>query len=229
MRNNKPIIGIVARPDSDGKNNVLVIMESYRNAIIYSGGNPVMILPTQLVEYGSFSSKEVPAMSEEEKQMLDEQLQFCDGILMPGGLKRYEYDFYIANYCIERDIPILGICLGMQILATHINRDALEFTEPKLSHNKPDIDEVHFVKLDKGSKLFSIIGEEELLVNSRHKQKVTEAGSFKVVGISSDGVIEAIENINKKFAIGVQWHPENIMHKESSKKLFKKFIESARH
>jgi len=229
MQSNKPIIGIVARPESDGNNNVLVLIESYRNAIISSGGNPIMILPPQFLEYDSYDPKVVPSMSEEEKQMINDQLNVCDGILMPGGLKRYEYDVYIASYCIEKDVPILGICLGMQILATHINHDTLVLTDQELSHSKPGKDDVHLVRLDKNSKLFNIIGEEEFSVNSRHKYKVTETGAFKVVGMSNDGVIEAIEHENNKFAIGVQWHPENIMDKEHSKNLFKKFIESARH
>jgi len=228
LMNNRPIIGIVARPNTDGKINVLEIVESYSNAVISSGGNPILILPPQKEEYINFSPKEIASMTSEEKDMLKTQINLCDGILMPGGFKRYEYDRFITNYCLDNDIPILGICLGMQLLATHINRDTLEFTDENFSHAKVGIDQVHSVKLDKNSKLYKIIGEEEFYVNSRHKYKVTTVDSFSIVGYSNDGVIEAIEHKGKKFAIGVQWHPENLMDSEISRKLFNSFIESSR-
>lgn len=228
MNNRKPIIGIVARPDSDENGCVLTIVESYRKAVIVSGGNPIAILPPQLVDYDHYSSKAVAPITDLEKEMIISQIELCDGILMPGGTRRYEYDRFITQYCLDKNIPILGICLGMQLLATHINRDTLELTDEELIHSKPGIDEVHIVKLDRNSKLFNIVDSEEFYVNSRHKYKVTETGEFSIVGYSNDGVIEAIEHKNKKFAIGVQWHPENLMDTEPSKKLFKNFVESCR-
>ncbi len=225
---NKPVIGIIARPDKIDKFNVLSVVESYRKAIIESGGIPISILPPQLVEYNNYNPKELSSLTNEEKDIIIQQIKLCDGILMPGGLKRYEHDRFITNYCLKENIPILGICLGMQLLATHINRDTLVFTDEDFSHSKPEIDKVHTVKIDKESLLFNIIGEEEIVVNSRHKYKVTDIGEFSICCVSSDGVIEAIEHKDKKFAIGVQWHPENLMDTNPSKKLFEKFIESCR-
>ena len=226
--NNKPIIGIVSRPGGCDEFNYLMTVESYRNAIIMSGGNPIAILPPQLLDYNEFSASELNSLSYDEKNMIVEQIKLCDGILMPGGNKRYEYDRFITQYCLDKDIPILGICLGMQLLATHINRDTLVFTDEEFSHSKPDVDMVHMIELDKNSILFDIIGEEEIMVNSRHRYKITETGDFSISGYSFDRVIEAIEDPTKKFAIGVQWHPENLMDTEPSKRLFKRFIESCR-
>ena len=48
----------------------------------------------------------------------DISIELCDGIILPGGEKTFEYDTYVVNYCIKNDIPILGICLGMQIMAS---------------------------------------------------------------------------------------------------------------
>jgi len=228
LNNNRPIVGIVARPDKIDNINLLSVCESYRRAVIQSGGIPILILPPQDVDYINYEPKGLAFMKDDEKQIIIKQIELCDGILMPGGFKRYEYDRFITQYCLDKNIPILGICLGMQLLATHINRDTLEFTDVNLSHSKPGVDNVHKVYIDKNSKLYEIIGEEEIDVNSRHKYKVTDIGNFEVVGVSNDGIIEAIEDKRKTFAVGVQWHPENLMDTKTSQKLFKYFIERCR-
>ena len=228
MKNRRPIIGIVARPENIDDTNFLVVVDSYGDAVIQSGGNPLVLLPPHIKGFGTIKPKDMENLTDNQKQMIVDQINLCDGILMPGGNKRYEFDRFITNYCINNDIPVLGVCLGMQLLATHINRDTLELTDNNLSHSKPGIDKVHTVRLDKNSKLYNIIGEEEFCVNSRHKFKVTETGELSVVGYSGDGVIEAIEHKDKKFVIGVQWHPENLMNTLPSQKLFNAFIESCK-
>lgn len=228
VNSERPIIGIVARASIENNICILTTVESYRRAIILSGGNPIVILPPQLVDYANFGSKDIPSMSKLEKEMLIEQISLCDGVLMPGGTRRYEYDRFITNYCLDQNIPILGICLGMQLLATHINRDTLEEVKSFINHSDPGNDRVHTIKLDKGSRLYEIIGEEEFYVNSRHRYNITEVGELSIAGYSNDGIIEAIEHENKTFAIGVQWHPENLMDTAPSKKLFKSFIKSCK-
>lgn len=228
MSNSKPIVGIVARPEREDNYNVLSVMESYRKAIVESGANPILLLPPQLVEYNEYKPKEISPLTETEKNMIIDQINLCNGILIPGGGKRYEYDRFVVNYCLNKDIPVLGICLGMQLLATHANKDTLKFIDDDYSHLKNGVNNAHRVRINRNSRLFEILKEEEFVVNSRHSFQVTETGDFKVVGYSFDGVIEAIEDNSKEFAIGVQWHPEGLMDTDHSKRLFKSFVKSCK-
>ena len=74
-----------------------------------------------------------------------------------------------------------------------------------------------------------LIGEEIIDVNSRHKYAITKVNNAKINAISEDGIIEGIEFENKKFAIGVQWHPEDMsLYDKNMEKLIKAFIESTK-
>ena len=89
----KPLVGIVARK----VDNIYKVNENVVKKIIKCGGIPILILPTN------------------SKDLLN-VLNICDGIVMPGGSDIYEYDRFICKYATENDVPILGICLGMQIM-----------------------------------------------------------------------------------------------------------------
>ncbi len=219
----KPIIGIIGRADCSDTYSTISVLEAYRRAIIMSGGNPILILPPQNIDYYDFAPKNVDHLTIGEEEMIIDQIKLCDGILMPGGNKRYEYDHFITNYCLNKNIPILGICLGMQLLAMHIKQNTLVAILDN-SH-KLKSDEAHHVTLDPNSKLCQIIGTTQLDVNSSHSFKVSDVGDFSVVGLASDGTIEAIERKDKTFAIGVQWHPERLMDHIENRRLFNYFIE----
>jgi len=227
----KPLIGIVGRcgfTSSDEVNNIRV-PEKYRIAIIKSGGVPFIICPPQLVEYQDEVPSKVNKLTEEEKEILTRQLDLCSGILIPGGLKRFEYDLFIIDYALKNDIPVLGICLGMQIMTmVNENGDYILNLEQVEEHAKYDNSLVHEVFISHDSKLYSIIGKEHFLVNSRHRMKVINPSTFTVYGKSNDGVIELIERHDKKFAMGLQWHPEMMFEDKDQMKIFASFIDSCR-
>ena len=119
----KPIIGIVARIEKVDNplynRNVMSVIEDYRMAIINSNGIPMMIMPTEDIKFSKFKEEdyEKESLSDDIKNDLIKQIKLCDGILLPGGCKIFEYDKFICEYALENDIPLLGICLGMEIMA----------------------------------------------------------------------------------------------------------------
>lgn len=149
-------------------------------------------------------------------------IKICDGIILPGGAEEYDIDYKIVQYLYERDIPTLGICLGMQLMALTFNGD-IEPIGNEIHQKKEGY--VHEVKIKEGSRLADILKSNKILVNSRHIERITTT-DLPIVAISNDLVIEAVEDKNKKFFIGVQWHPESLKEDMYSKRLFDFFINS---
>ena len=206
----KVIIGIVSRQiHSNSDRNMLGVYESYIRCVIKGNGIPLIISPTQDIEYELYN-KHVE-LTKEEKENLEYILKLCDGIIMPGGDKAYKYDYYILEYCIKNNIPVLGICLGMQIMCSSNN----DFIPVYYLTN-------HKIDLNKDSLLYKIFNKEIIYVNSRHKEQVKNSGIYKIVARSDDEVIEAVELDTNTFNIGVQWHPEDL---KDNQILFDKFIE----
>lgn len=151
-------------------------------------------------------------------------LENIDGILLTGGDKVGRLDYFLIKYAIDNNLKLLGICQGMQSMALYGSEDSL-VEIGNLSHNKYK-NYCHNVKLT-NSKLKDILNKEVVEVNSYHKQKVLNSYYFKVVGMSDDGIIEAIESNNNIFQIGLQWHPEKMIdYDNNSKLIFDYFINS---
>ena len=151
-------------------------------------------------------------------------LKNIDGILLTGGDKVGRLDYFLIKYAIENNLKLLGICQGMQSMALYGSEDSL-VEIGNLSHNKYK-NYCHNVRLS-NSKLKNILNKEVIEVNSYHKQKVLNSYYFKVVGMSDDGIIEAIESNNNIFQIGLQWHPEKMIdYDNNSKLIFDYFINS---
>ncbi len=151
-------------------------------------------------------------------------LKNIDGILLTGGDKVGRLDYFLIKYAIDNNLKLLGICQGMQSMALYGSEDSL-VEIGNLSHNKYK-NYCHNVKLS-DSKLKEILNKEVVEVNSYHKQKVLNSYYFKVVGMSDDGIIEAVESNNNIFQIGLQWHPEKMIdYDNNSKLIFDYFINS---
>ena len=228
----KPIIGIVGRPDISKDDDLIISLgENYRKAVIKKGGISILILPPQDIKYEEYRPKDVVRLTDEEKNDLVRMINLCDGIIMPGGHKWYEYDEFICNYAIDHNIPLLGICMGMQLMGKIDNNknnfigDTTFKNDTNLNHDQKEEQYVHKVNILKDSFLWEIIQKDTIEVNSRHNYHIKKANFFKVVACSEDGLIEAIELSSNTFALGVQWHPEKMIeYDEKADKIFSEFL-----
>lgn len=143
-------------------------------------------------------------------------------------------ELLLTQLALQHDLPILGICRGIQVLAVaaggKIYQDIPSQYPSAMQHSQtaPRQYVWHNVEIEGKSLLYRLLGETEIGVNSLHHQAVLEIPpDFIQNALASDGIIEGIEKPGAKFCIGVQWHPESMMEtEEHSKVLFRGFIEA---
>jgi len=230
----KPIIGIIGRPgELNIGSDVMMCFDSYRRAVTKLGGIPILIMPMSDASHEKLAPREMPPLTPEDKEDIITQLKLCDGIILPGGTKIFEYDKFIAKYLLDNDIPTLGICMGMQVMGVvdcDMDTSIIKMNEVEIDHRQRFADYVHDVNIvDKDSKLYKILEKDTIRVNSKHRLSITKTKDFKVVALSEDGLIEGIELDKNNFAVGVQWHPEDMVsYDENMEKLMKTFINYAK-
>lgn len=168
--------------------------------------------------------------------LLPDGITGCDGILLTGGVDvdpalygedrhptvetdstRDDYELALAKLAMARDLPLLAICRGVQVLNVAAGGTLIQdlpsqhpSTTPH-AVNEPRNAIAHDVTITADTCLSALLGRPSAIaVNSRHHQAVKDtAPDFVVSAVSPDGVIEAIERPGASFCVGVQWHPEN--------------------
>lgn len=143
----------------------------------------------------------------------------CDGVILSGGTEILENDYALVKYLYQFDIPTMGICMGMQTMAMAYNGR----WEEKIENHQSNDKYVHDIIINKESLLYEIIKKNRITVNSRHNWCVPHT-SFSISAKSTDNVIEAIEDKNKRFFLGIQWHPESL-NDENTYLLFKYYVD----
>jgi putative glutamine amidotransferase len=236
-----PLIGIPGRRDQSSRGSLVFAQNrTYVDAVAIAGGAPVLI-PLNLDE-GALRA-------------IYERL---DGLLLTGGVDVHpkHYGEAIHEKCGEIDeardtveltltrwglvegLPILAICRGIQVLNVAaggtLYQDIASQVSGSLKHDCwPDYARnylAHQVTVDGGSQLAAILGQSQVGVNSMHHQAVKDlAPRFRVVARAPDGLIEAIEVNDHPFALGVQWHPEELLEDAPPmRRLFEEFVSAAR-
>ena len=217
-RSNPPAIGITLDSEDPGgysKYPWYALRRNYADAVAAAGG-----LPLALVHR--------PELAE---AMLDR----LDALVITGGafdvgpelygdatahaamtLKtaRTEAELALLRGALRRDMPVLGICGGEQLLAVGLGGTLIQHIPDAvpnaLAHEQPNPRDQpgHEVTITPGTRLAAITGAATLKVNSAHHQAVRAPGSARVNAVAPDGVIEGVEDPARRFCIGVQWHPE---------------------
>ena len=187
--------------------------------------------------------------------LLEEYIDMCSGFVVPGGEDMdpswykeemeeacgktdFEYDLFelkAIEKILQTKKPILGICRGIQVLNVAFGgtliQDIASYMNTPIVH-KQTIDRfkpIHEVTIEKKSRLYKLLGA-KAMVNSLHHQAIKEVGKgLKVVAVSEDGIIEAVEGIDYPL-LAVQWHPENFIRapKDTMLVLFNELVHNAK-
>lgn len=215
----RPVIGITLDSEAPGGYSNLpwyALRENYADAVAAAGGLPLP-LP-------------------HEPDQAEDYLNLIDGLVITGGAfdvdpslfgagerhptvitkdRRTAFELAITRGALERDMPVLGICGGQQLLHVVLGGQLIQHIPDEvpeaLAHEQPNPrDEPgHTVAVKPDTLLHRIVGRDSLEVNSAHHQAAKgEPEGVMINAVAPDGVIEGIEAINKSFCLGVQWHPE---------------------
>ena len=233
--NNKPIIGVM--PLWDGEKQSVWIHSGYIDGVIKAGGAPVLLPLT------------------EEDEAFCRALEICDGILITGGQDvspalygespksgkadacplRDRLEAHAVKAALERDLPLLGICRGLQFLNVALGGTLCqdipsEVPSPLVHlHTPPEAPVTHDVIIEAGTPLAALLQQQRIHVNSFHHQSVKALSPMlRCMAHATDGVPEAAYMPDRKFIWGVQWHPEMSFRTDAnSLKIFEAFVAAA--
>lgn len=211
----RPLIainGLIAE-DEHGELTKLSLRNRYAEAVLRGGGIPVVVPPVG-------GPADLRAL-----------LARVDGLVLTGGddfeterlglgpthpravptpAVKQDFDLELCRAALEADVPVLGICYGMQCLSLATGGRLHQHLPDDLPGSQEHTGGVeHEVEVEAGSKLAGLLGVPRLPVVSRHHQALSDPGAdWRVTGRDGEGLIEAVEHPDREFAIGVQWHPE---------------------
>ena len=234
----QPVIGLTLDSEPPGGYSKThawyALRENYCTSVVRAGGLPIL-LP-------------------HEPEQADSYLRLVDGLLVTGGAfdvdpalfgagsrhatvttkdRRTQFELRVTRGAVERDLPVLGICGGQQLLNVALGGTLIQHipdeVERALAHEQPNprTEPGHTVRVEAGTLLHRVTEMGELPVNSAHHQAVKDVAPGMIVdAVAEDGVIEGIEDPRRAFCLGVQWHPEYEI-SAGDRRIFEAFIRAA--
>jgi len=216
--------------------------DHYLDVISSAGGDPVLLMPqTDLAPLASVDGILLAGGLDVHPNLYHQEIdaRVAETVEIDGERDRLE--ILVVGAALARDLPVFGICRGHQTMnvalgGTLVQDLSLRGVEVLAHYHKrqrpepPESAPVHRVRIAADSRLAAILGVREAAVNSFHHQVVDRpAPGLRVVATSEDGLIEALEAVDGRFLLSVQWHPERMARTdERQAALFAAFIEAAR-
>ncbi len=213
VHKHRPIIGITGNYDA-GK---CTLLEGYYRSVLEAGGTPLIIPPSDDTDAMVSLLERVDALILSGGGDINPLYLGEEPLRELGGINpaRDWHELMLVRLAANRQIPILGICRGIQVMTAafggKLYQDIYKEAAATLKHSQETDRHVatHTIHITSSSLLQRIFGTEALPVNTFHHQAVKEAApGFTVSALSPDGLIEAVESTEHKSMIGVQWHPE---------------------
>lgn len=231
----KPLVGITSDYTADKANYFLA--EDYVSAVALCGGIPLIL----------------PAIEEDESKTLIARL---DALVISGGdfdldprlygespqpqlgnlnPLRTDYELQLLKAALIRDLPVLGICGGLQLLNVAFEGSLYQHLpaqyDSQIAHEQKGKQKAaaHAISIEPESILHDILNTTDIMVNSTHHQAIKKLGpGLKTVAYAPDGIIEAAESTTHRFILGVQWHPESLIARQPVwKGMFYRLIQEA--
>lgn len=237
-----PVVGITAFCDCEHNKKYTKIRCSYINAVYRAGGTPIIIPPfdthKQLKEYIALIDALVLSGGED----IDPASYGEDNVIELENINpdRDKWEISLFREAYKAEIPILGICRGMQLINVSLGGSLYQDLEHQLncefshlpldSKRRENLEYVnHKVNILKNTTLNKILAADHLDVNSHHHQAIKDLSKSLTIAAKSEcGIIEAVENKAESFLIGVQWHPEDLIDNSSYfMNLFAELIKAA--
>jgi putative glutamine amidotransferase len=217
------------------RNGYYSVRPEYVRAVEKAGGVPLLLAPSPAGEIAS-------------------RLDAVDGLMLTGGddvdpslygeaphpttrctRERDDFELALVREALDRDLPLLAICRGQQVLNVALGGTLVQDIPDQVpeagAHKLKGVarwEIAHEVEVAPGTRLRAIVGTDVLAVNSFHHQSVRDVGRGLVVSARSrDGIIEGVELADRRFVVGVQWHPEAMWNQEPDhQELFRAFVEA---
>ena len=228
----RPVVGITTYVTpaqwSHWELEAALVPSQYVEAVERAGGRPLLVPPAE--------------------EGLDETLDALDGLIFSGGSdlepemygqeaheatqgvvrERDEAELALLSAALERDMPVLAICRGSQVLNVALGGDLVqhlpELVGDERHKHTPGVFAEHDVDLEPGTRIGELLGDRAPVKSHHHQGFGRLGGGLVVAGHAEDGTIEAVEDPSRRFTLGVLWHPEA----GEDLKLFEELVREAR-